>query len=652
MQAVNLREPVDARAVGSPNVIVNEKHIIGEDNDANFVTLEEVPVSAAGVTISGYTRVTSAPAALQFVVYAVPGDRIYGKVEFNAANNNSDVQISYSGLGTPNASSVLRRIRQLYRDTAVNFMSYRAGFVADYDAMMTAMMADITDGQACYFPGNKTYTFDKTNLGSIGHLKMRWIGGPGCIFKKKTTGTFGATNTEHMFYDKASTTDGLTVEGIEFDLSRSSATNGNTVSAFMLVRHDNLTVRWCKFRDGIEEGLKLYKCQNVRVEDSDFSNIRNNGIQCHAPSSDSYTGAKGNRGWENIWIHGCTFTDIDDGAGGAADGEGVTFNSTDNAVTCKGAWVFANYFLRCIRGIHSEANPSGGSACWMDDLHIFDNTVRDSKCHGIILGGARYSYVQHNTVINPGQTGNVTGGAFGIKMTGTNGGTPQASKHCKVDHNTVYDDRGGSAQMTVGIFITVSEDFTVEHNDSQGAITGQNHICIPDDCKRGFFMPGHVLPSVKVKITAGQSNTNHAGAAVNVPFATAGEKWNKWGATLHDNVNPERFKVPTYSVDGGTNNGGLPGIWRMRCNLTYADGGDATKRQTRCIYSNGSELVFQDAGAAFHGDDTSHYIDVDVEMTMTEYLRIQSVQGTGADLAYSDNSWAQFDYSGHVKPNA
>lgn len=653
MQTVRLPRPYDQRAAGSPNAIVGEKHVIGEDNETGWITLNEAPETAAGVTIAGYTRVVGAPAAGEFRVYATATERLYGKIEFNAADDGDDIAVSYSGMGTPSAASSIRRIHEILRHLGVNFLSYQDTAVADYDAMFTAMMADISDGTIINFPGGRTYSFDKHNLGAIGHADMRWIGGPGCVFKKKVTGTFGTGNTQHMFYDKASTCDGLQVFGIEFDLSRSSAAAGDTVSAFMLVRVDRVRFSHCKFRDGIEEGLKTYKCWDLEVADCEFNNIRNNGIQIHAPPVDGYTGVKANRGWERITVRDSYFVDIDDGAGGALDGEGVTFNSTDNTVVCKSGYVYGCYFLRCIRGIHSEGNPQlpGPSACWMDDLHIFDNTVRDSLCHGIIIGGARYSHVHHNTVINPGQTGNVTGGAFGIKMTGTNGATPQPSKHCTMDHNVVYDDRGGSAQMTVGIFVTVCEDFVVEHNDAQGAITGQNHICIPDDCKRGFFMPGHALPSVKMKITAGSSHST-SGSYEDVPFGGT-VKWNKWGTTLHDPASSnERFKVPTYSVDGGVNNGGLPGVWRMRANIIFPTDADTTKRGARIVYSNGSEVLCQASGAADATDDWAALVEAEVEMGLLENLRIQAMQGSGAALSYSNLSWAQFDYTGRVKPNA
>ena len=240
--SLRIFEPIDERAAGSPLTIAAELHIIGEDNEANWITLDEVPTTAAIVVISGYTRVTGAPAAGEFRVYATAGSRLYGKVEFNAADNNKNISVAYDGLGTTSAAFWLRRTREHLRQNAVNFLSYQKTAIADYDTMMADLLADIGDGQTVFFPGNRTYKFDAHDLGADGHADMTWVGGPGCIFQKLTTGTFGATNVEHMFFDKASTCDGLKLIGIEFDLSRASATNGNTVSALMAVRMDNLTV--------------------------------------------------------------------------------------------------------------------------------------------------------------------------------------------------------------------------------------------------------------------------------------------------------------------------------------------------------------------------------------------------------------------------
>ena len=83
------------------------------------------------------------------------------------------------------------------------------------------------------------------------------------VLRKHPEGRFGSTNTEHMFVDRHAACDGLRVLGGRFELSRDAATVGDTVSAFHIVRGDDLFFALVEISDGIEEGAKLYKCRNV-----------------------------------------------------------------------------------------------------------------------------------------------------------------------------------------------------------------------------------------------------------------------------------------------------------------------------------------------------------------------------------------------------
>lgn len=109
---------VDQRLVGQELVISNEAHTIGEDI-ANVVLLNEVPLSTASVTVTGYTVVTGVPAAGQCrVTYT---GRMAGMIEFNAANNGAAVQVSYTGRGSNLFARDINRMQaeKVDRDGAV-----------------------------------------------------------------------------------------------------------------------------------------------------------------------------------------------------------------------------------------------------------------------------------------------------------------------------------------------------------------------------------------------------------------------------------------------------------------------------------------------------------------------------------------------------
>lgn len=103
----DLRLKYDQRASGSERAVVDEEHVIGEDTAARVI-LDEAPLAASGVTISGtpagggsFSRVTGAPAAGQFRVMLHPQSQMpTGEVEFNAADADVAVDVSYSGTGS------------------------------------------------------------------------------------------------------------------------------------------------------------------------------------------------------------------------------------------------------------------------------------------------------------------------------------------------------------------------------------------------------------------------------------------------------------------------------------------------------------------------------------------------------------------------
>jgi len=330
-----------------------------------------------------------------------------------------------------------------------------------------AINAAIASERHVLFPGGRTYLHDGTDLGALGRPGLQLTGEPGAVIKKLPDGTFNNTNRAHLFFDASSTggSDGIRIRGIEFDLSRDSATPGDTVSALFLARTNDVRIEDCRVRDGIEEGFKLYKCRDVLVRNVQVAHVRNNGVQCHAPGpGEGYTGSRPNQGWANIRVVGCIFTDIDDGKAGTGDGEGVTFNSTDAAVVSRGALVTGCAITDCIRGVWSECNTDGAV---MADLRVVGNQIVRPMSHGIGIVGVDGARVEGNLIRNAGALGSASSDKVGILLSGNARPRPRSRRVTCVG-NAIYDDRAVPL-MEHGIAIRRTDDSQILDNLVRGA---------------------------------------------------------------------------------------------------------------------------------------------------------------------------------------
>ena len=321
------------------------------------------------------------------------------------------------------------------------------------------------------FPAGRTYLIDSVDLGEGGSPGLTLM----ChraVLRKHPEGRFGSTNTEHMFVDRHAACDGLRVLGGRFELSRDAATVGDTVSAFHIVRGDDLFFALVEIEDGIEEGAKLYKCRNVTWVSPRIANCRNNGIQCHSPVDDGYLGAKPNQGWRRWRIYGGRVQEIDDGFLGTADGQGITFNNSDPAVACGDALVEGVAVERCNRGIWCEFNHTAGRA---EEIVLRNNLVRGSKWHGIGQVGVVGGRIEGNHVLDTGfrRPGpDSSSEVVGIVVSGT---TEGPAEDVVVEGNIVRDDRS-PPWTEYGIMVRQATDAVVERNAVSGALEADYRI--------------------------------------------------------------------------------------------------------------------------------------------------------------------------------
>jgi len=613
----------------APQVITNEDHVIGEDT-VNVVFLNEVPDAAVNVTVSGFTRTTGTPNALEFVVEA---EAISAQLNFNGADAGTNIQVSYSGVGTEIRARDINKLQVRLSDIAFNVLDFGAvgdGVANDTQSVLDALAA-MSSGDVLYFPGGNTYAIDAINLGAAGNQNITFMGGPNAVIKKLTSGTFGNSNTEHIFYDASSDggSDGFQCVNLEFDLSRTSASVGDTVAAFFFARVNNIRFVDCTFFDGIEEGIKLYKCQDCWVVRCTFDNIRNNGVQNHTPGSgEGYTGARADQPTARVWIVDCSFTDIDDGLGGAGDGEGVTFNSSQANLVVEDVYVLGCRMTRCIRGVWAEFNTGSGGC---RNAVFSDNIITDSLSHGIGVVGVDGFTVSGNIMEDIGMAASVSSDLVGVLVSGNSVPNPRAANGI-VSDNIIRDTRGGSALMMYGILLRNCDGVSVRGNRVSGFVRVDVHVgttsvvTLPDvvptspvvvvsELQAAQAVPDSVFTAVPFDVD--RVNTWSVGAA----GITAGE------FEAHDptgvNYSNDRFIAPH------------PGLYTIDVSLTMTSNATGARRVRIRHWDashSTSEIVGHDMRLADPADETTLHATATMYLGKGEHFQVFCYQSSGANL--------------------
>lgn len=475
------------------------------------------------------------------------------------------------------------------------------------DDALEAILSECSAGDTILFPPDANYVFDAPVLS-----KAVTLWGPGATFTKS------ATTTGHMFSTlQGDLWDGLRVVGIKFDLNRAAFSSGNTVSAFFAVRARRLTFEHIEVVDGIEEGLKLYSCQRVRVLHSHFENIRNNGIQFHLPASDGYSGgARAKEDAFGLMVLDSDFIDIDDGAAGTLDGHGITVNGTDTTYRVRDVQILGNRTLRCIRGIWGEFG-GGASTLAARNITIAHNTVRESDYFGIGLVSAEDSHIVNNTVIdtgvgvpNPPTTSDETVGII------VSGDTYNAGARVVVTGNAVRDTRG-TAYMETGIVVRRGSGHTVKDNIVSGETTAK--LSVDYSYVTDSEIQGQTPPMAKARGTTDQAITT----ATWTPVTWDSEDYDS-DAMHNTSTNTDRVLM------------NLAGRYRISAAISFESNATGL-RGARLVKSDGSTdvVLAEEFRAATNGDDTSFVLTATYEMDeadVGDWVRLDVYQSSGADL--------------------
>jgi hypothetical protein len=330
------------------------------------------------------------------------------------------------------------------------------------DGPLLQALADMpADGGTIVIPPQGPWLFDAVDLARIGRRNVRLVTTGARLVKAPRT-------ANHMFRDEHGASHGLTVVGGAYDLSAGAFGRGATVSAFHLVRADDLTFVDVTVTNGIEEGLKLYTPRRLRVLRGRFERLVNNGIQIHAPASDGFLGDAPPRDTEDIFIEGATFRDVDDGLHGM-EGQGVSVSGASPRVTARNVRVTRCTFERCVRGAWAEFNEPGVPG---EDIRFDGNLVLGAECHGLGLVGVRGGGMRGNHVLDtgrvvPGRRGVVASETAGLVLSGSEG-TP--GEDLIVEDNQVIEGRlGPEAKMQYGIVVRRQLRLVERRNVVRGA---------------------------------------------------------------------------------------------------------------------------------------------------------------------------------------
>jgi len=123
------------RLPGAELAITGESHVIGEDTP-NLVWLDEVPLQSAGVSILGYTEVTSAPAAGEFRVFYT--GLLASAIEFNPADTGLSASVNYTGQGGTVTVRDYNRVA-----TAVNDLEAAQADLTELEAAVATLQTDV-----------------------------------------------------------------------------------------------------------------------------------------------------------------------------------------------------------------------------------------------------------------------------------------------------------------------------------------------------------------------------------------------------------------------------------------------------------------------------------------------------------------------------
>jgi len=173
---------------------------------------------------------------------------------------------------------------------------------------------------------------------------------------------------------------------------------GPTNAAVYALRSTGIAVRNCSIRNSGENGLLFRNCADTVVEDCQFENIANWGIEYSFVGGDADGGSGPKPRMGNCAVSRCSFTDIDDLALNTGNGVGVGGGGGPGLGGFRNFAVAECTFLRCKGDIHFEFNTGS----WIDGLKISRIRSNDARQGSLGLISVRNAVVDDYAIVDPG----------------------------------------------------------------------------------------------------------------------------------------------------------------------------------------------------------------------------------------------------------
>lgn len=261
----------------------------------------------------------------------------------------------------------------------------------------------------------------------------------------------------------------VTFENITFEGNKALYTAGQPVPAILGYVTRSITVKNCTFQNIVDCGVKLRDGAGLLVDGCTFKNIDTNGIEVRLYANDPRTGSPypvrpANRDYRIVNSY---FNRIDDGAGGAGEGCGVSIASNNGLYYAENIVVSNNTFEDVLRSVWTENNTAGGET---RNMSVLGNTIVGNVLgaatvetkDGIGLINAIDVTVSGNTIRNVGNFAPVGGFCAAVQISGS------TCRNIVIVGNTFSDDSGNPDRTDYGVYLNESASVIVRSNIIEG----------------------------------------------------------------------------------------------------------------------------------------------------------------------------------------
>lgn len=528
---------------------------------------------------------------------------------------------------------------------------------ATWDAALESAIdsLDQTAGGVVKFPPGYTYLLDSVNLSTIWSTKAFastakvYIDWRGALIEKHIPANGGTIG--HLFHDALGTANGLRWLCGSIDMNRAGFTAPVLGSAWFLDRSDDWIFYSPHVYDGIEEGIKAYKPVNLVIYNPVLDNIRNNGIQVHAPlnADEAYAGAKADRDASHIRVWGGRISNIDDGQAGAADGQAIVFHGTSSVgegKTVRDAMVVGTRIRDCLRGCWTEFNNVHGEGIHFIDIdHENTGAVADA-IYGSGLVGVKHSSVRGGEYRNIGIANPGSGtDTFCVIVSGSGS---LRSEDCIVDGVSMRETRSSGNRTEYGIIVRQSDRTAVGPSNRLSGSFKKKRIWV-DAASSPAATGKFTLPTgdnrYKLQIASGgQSIPNNTWTSVtawdrSTPVYDAFGQDENGGTPLlmvdPSTANPERHGI----------NDPVPGFKKLTVNLSYAANGTGQRGIRVSRHGSVSRTISERLVSATSGaNESSMGITVTEYMELGDWFEVQTYQNSGGSLSLRDQPLCYVEY--------